>query len=241
MEDKNESGERALLRMFMHDAQGWPLLSREEETIVARRARAGDKAAADLLVESNLRFVYYIVLRYWRPGMPMMDMVSEGCLALLDALKNFDPDRGVKFISYAGKGVKQNVCETIRLHYRHKHKSLDEPVYDDGDETTYKDLLISKDPGADEAVFRQQILNMLSGLDERERRVLYFHFWGDLTLKEAGAKIGVSKDQVQQIANKALRKLRWMRSGDSGMDPWRGEPAKESWSPTSNVKMEVMV
>lgn len=220
MEEKNNerSGERFLLRMFKRDINRWPQLSREEETVVARQARAGDKAAANLLVESNLRFVCYVAFKYWRPGLPFMDMISEGCLALLDALKHFDPDWGVRFISYAGKGVKNNVFDTIRLHYRHKHKSLDESVYDDGDETTYKDLLKSDDPGADETVFAGQIRKMLLDLDERERRVLILRYWDDLTLEETAAKIGLGKERVRTIENRSLRKLRWTKYAELGED-----------------------
>jgi len=242
MEEKNEgrSGERALLRMFQRDVNKYPVLSREEEVVIAKRARAGDQAAMDLLIESNLRFVLMVVFQYWHPGLPVMDLISAGCLGMVFASKTFDPDRNCRFVTFAERPIKYRVWAAIGSHYQNRHDSLDDPVFYDGDETTLKDRLTSKDPGADEMVFRQQILKMLSDLDKREKKVLLLLFWYDLTLKDAGAKIGVSKDRVQQIANKALRKLRWTRSGDLGGDPWRGGSTKEAIT-TSNVNMEVGV
>jgi len=212
MEAKNEfrSTERDLLRMFQRDVNMRPVLSREEEAAIAQRARAGDQAAADLLIESNLRFVLKVVFRYWHPGLPLMDLISEGCIGMVISSKTFDPAMGVRFISYAVHGVTQRVHEYIRLNYLHEHESLDDPVYDD-DKTTRKDLLVSKGPGADETIFSDQVRNIVADLDERERRVIILRYWADLTHNQIGAKIGVSKDRSRQIENKALRKLRWVR------------------------------
>lgn len=219
MEAKNafRSDERDLLRMFIRDIKRWPVLSREEEAAVAQRARAGDQAATDLLIESNLRFVVSVVFKYLHQGLPVMDLISDACLSMMNATKTFDPNMGVRFITYAFPLIKFRVWRSIQYYYRHKHDSLDAPIYDDS-ETTFKDLLTSHDPGADEMVFSGQIRKMLSDLDERERRMLILRFWGDLTLEEAGARIGVSKDRARQIENRSLRKLRWTRRVDLGED-----------------------
>jgi RNA polymerase sigma factor (sigma-70 family) len=234
MEAKNDSWstERDLLRMFVRDVNRWPLLSREEEAAIAHRARAGDQAAADLLIESNLRIVLKAVFTYWYPGISVMDMISAGCMILVRASKTFDPNMGASFCTYVWDGVHGSVRTVIRSHYKHRHDSLDDPVYDDSEETTRKDLLISDDPGADEMVFGGQIRKMLSDLDEREQRILILRFWGDLTLEEAGVRIGLSKDRARQIENRALRKLRWTRRVDFGED--RGEPFEKP-----NMKVEV--
>jgi RNA polymerase primary sigma factor len=241
MEGKNEgrSGEWVLLKMFQRDVDKYPVLSREDESVIAKQARAGDQAAMDLLVESNLRFVLKVVFQYWHHELPVMDLVSAGCLGMVSASKSYDPDRGCRFITFAERPIKYRVWAAIESHYQHRHDSLDDPVCDDGDKTTFKDRLTSKDPGADEMVSRQQILKMLSCLDNRERKLLLLLFWCDLTLKDAGAKIGVSKDRVHQIANKALRKLRWTRSVDLGRDQWQEGGSEKEAVTTSNMNMEV--
>ena len=158
MKEENEEqyDSKDSLSLFHHDINKIPMLSREEEVSVAQRARAGDQAAIDLLIESNLRFVRYVVFKCWRPGLqvPRADLISDGCLAMVHAAKSFDPDFGVRFITYAYPGIIQHVRRRIMLDYEHRksHKSLDEPVYGEDDETTYKDLLISSNISAEEIV-----------------------------------------------------------------------------------------
>ena len=79
-----------------------PVLSREEEAGLARRYRqTGDPEARRRLVEANLRFVVRIAGRYRGYGLPFADLVQEGNLGLVTAVERFDPDRGIRLISYA--------------------------------------------------------------------------------------------------------------------------------------------
>jgi RNA polymerase primary sigma factor len=78
-----------------------PLLGADEEQRLARAARAGDRRAAVRLVEANLRLVIAIARRYSRCGVPLLDLVQEGNLGLLQAVEGFDPDRGCRFSTYA--------------------------------------------------------------------------------------------------------------------------------------------
>jgi RNA polymerase sigma factor (sigma-70 family) len=213
-----KSGEKELLRMFQKDINRIPVLTREEEALAARQARAGDQAAADLLIESNLRFVLKVVFRFWYPGLPLMDLIAEGCMGLLRALQTFDPDMGFRFLSYAEPAIRQQVQEAIRLHYLHQHFSLDEPAYDEGGENTLKDLLFSDEPGADETVFNKQARRMLAVLNRRERTVIVLRFWHDLTLEEIGLRIGLDKERVRQIKVRSLRKMHWSFRGSFGAD-----------------------
>lgn len=91
------SGPRALFR----DAQRQPMLSREEEVKLAHLAVQGDQAAADRLVASHLRFVIKIARGYRNYGLPMTDLVQEGMVGLLQAAGRFNPDRDVRFATYA--------------------------------------------------------------------------------------------------------------------------------------------
>jgi len=78
-----------------------PRLSRVEERELFRRLRGGDAAAATRLVTSHLRFVFHIARRYRSHGHPLADLVQEGTVGLLEALKRFNPDRDVQLSTYA--------------------------------------------------------------------------------------------------------------------------------------------
>lgn len=78
-----------------------PRLSRDEERELFRRVRKGDKAAASKLVTSHLRFVIHIAKRYTSHGHPLSDLIQEGTVGLLEAVKRFNPDRDVQLSTYA--------------------------------------------------------------------------------------------------------------------------------------------
>ncbi|TRO80332.1 RNA polymerase sigma factor RpoH [Trichloromonas acetexigens] len=78
------------------------LLDRDEETALARRYRRdGDLEAAHRLICGNLRFVVKVANEYRGYGMKMLDLIQEGNIGLMMAVKKFDPDRGIRLISYA--------------------------------------------------------------------------------------------------------------------------------------------
>lgn len=97
-----EADRDAALSRFITHARGEDALSREEEVELARRFKAsGDPKAADRLVKANLKYVVAIALSYRRYGLRLADLVSEGNLGLMMALRKFDPERGVRFVTYA--------------------------------------------------------------------------------------------------------------------------------------------
>lgn len=213
----NGTGERGLLRMFLKDVEKIQMLSQEDEMNVARRSRIGDEASRNHLAESNLRFVIKVVFQYWSPGLPLMDMISEGCLGLIKAAKTFDPDKRFKFLTYAGYAIVQGVIKAVQDHKQYGHESLDELIYDDGSEISQRDVLASKDQQGDETAFYNQIRGLLGHLNDRERMIITLRFWHDLTLEEIGSRINVTKETVRKIEARALRKLRW------AIDAKRGE------------------
>lgn len=113
---------RENLRVYLKEIARIPLLSREEEAALARRARAGDAEAKARLTEANLRLVVQIARRYLNRGLPLPDLIEEGNLGLLRAVAKFDADRGTRFSTYATWWVRQaivralaNQARTIRL------------------------------------------------------------------------------------------------------------------------------
>src|SRR5436190_20081967 len=87
---------------YLHDIQKLPLITdAAEERRLARLAQKGDEAAAERLVTANLRFVISYVKKYQGHGLDLSELVAIGNEGLLKAVRKFDPDQGVKFISYA--------------------------------------------------------------------------------------------------------------------------------------------
>ncbi len=99
---------------YLSDIQRLPLITDvEEERRLARLARRGDADAAERLVTANLRFVISYVKRYQGRGLDLSDLVAIGNEGLLKAVRKFDPDQGVKFISYAVWWVRQAVLKAV--------------------------------------------------------------------------------------------------------------------------------
>ncbi len=99
---------------YLQDIQKLPLIKdRNEERRLARLAQAGDKQAAEQIVTANLRFVISYVKKYQGHGLDLSELVAIGNEGLLRAVKKFDPEQGVKFISYAVWWVRQAVLKAL--------------------------------------------------------------------------------------------------------------------------------
>jgi RNA polymerase primary sigma factor len=99
---------------YLQDIQKLPLITdAEEERRLARRAQKGDEKAAERLVTANLRFVISYVKKYQGHGLDLSELVAIGNEGLLKAVRKFDPDQGVKFISYAVWWVRQAVLKAL--------------------------------------------------------------------------------------------------------------------------------
>src|SRR5207247_5356733 len=93
--------ERDILDQYLYEVSTYPLLKGTEEIDLAKKIRAGDPDALQELVKRNLRFVISVAKKYQNRGLPLIDLIGEGIVGLLTAARKFDPDQGVKFISYA--------------------------------------------------------------------------------------------------------------------------------------------
>src|SRR6187401_3467002 len=103
-------------RMYLKDLARFPQLTPEQEHELSVRARGGDQDAFRKLVESNLRFVVAMAKKYARSGYPLHELINEGNMGLIEAASRFDPDRGVRFITYASWWVRQAILAAI-AHY----------------------------------------------------------------------------------------------------------------------------
>ena len=101
------------LQAYLRALARLPRLKTEDERELARLTRMGDAEALRRLIEGNLRFVVSYAKRYRGLGVPFLDLIHEGNLGLMEAARRFDPDRNVKFITYAVWWVRQAIMHAL--------------------------------------------------------------------------------------------------------------------------------
>jgi RNA polymerase primary sigma factor len=257
------------LDQYLRDISVYPLITREEETVLARLIRDNDQEALDKLVRSNLRFVVSVAKKYQNQGVSLADLINEGNLGLIRAAHKFDETKGIKFISYAVWWIRQAILQALAeqsrivrvplnragaLHRIGKrasvlrqelgreathaeiadgmdiseaevaktmsisqaHLSLDAPMSPGEDNKLLDYIADTISPTPDELTFEkaltEAIEESLSDLKEREARILRLYFGLDgsepLTLEEIGDLLGITRERVRQIKEKALSRLR---------------------------------
>jgi RNA polymerase primary sigma factor len=106
------------LNAYIREISPFKPLGIEQEKELGRRIQQGDQEAVQRLVEANLRFVVSYAKRYRGLGLSFLDLIHEGNLGLMEAAKRYDPERNVKFISYAVWWVRQAIFHAISEHAR---------------------------------------------------------------------------------------------------------------------------
>jgi RNA polymerase sigma-32 factor len=107
------SGENGLSR-YLNEIKAFPILKHEEEYMLAKRyLDYGESEAAHKLVTSHLRLVAKIAMRFRGYGLPVADLISEGNIGLMKAVKKFEPDRGFRLSTYAQWWIRASVTEYI--------------------------------------------------------------------------------------------------------------------------------
>jgi RNA polymerase sigma-32 factor len=102
------------LSRYLHEIKKYPILSEEEECNLAQRfQKYGDIEAAQALVTSHLRFVANIAMKYKGYGLPIMDIIAEGNLGLMHAVKKFDPNMGFRLSTYSMWWIRASIQDYI--------------------------------------------------------------------------------------------------------------------------------
>jgi RNA polymerase primary sigma factor len=112
------------MKCYMDDIGHIPLVTREEECILAKLIQSGDMEAREKLIRANLRLVVKIAHDFKGIGLPLQDLVSEGNIGLMRAAEKFDPEKGAKFSSYAAWWIKQ----AMRRALSEKSKTIRVPI-----------------------------------------------------------------------------------------------------------------
>lgn len=101
------------LRLYLNEINRVPLLTAAEEVALAKRVEAGDDAARAHLTRANLRLVVNVAKRYATGGLPLLDLIQEGNLGLMQAVERFDWRRGFKFSTYATWWIRQAITRSL--------------------------------------------------------------------------------------------------------------------------------
>jgi RNA polymerase primary sigma factor len=271
---------------YLQDIQKLPLIGDPaEEKRLARLAQKGDTAAAERLVTANLRFVISYVKKYQGHGLDLSELVAIGNEGLLKAVRKFDPDQGVKFISYAVWWVRQAVLKALAEQTRSVRIPLNQNAHlirmsrtemvlaqEFGREPTDKEIakalgdsvenvrtarrMTSTEVSLDAPIDRSdrdaatlgerfagvegsEIEETTDGnlmrdfidrvftkyLTPRERKILYLYYGLEqgseaMTLEKIGALMGVTRERIRQIRERAFEKLRGCPEGAALMRFW---------------------
>jgi RNA polymerase primary sigma factor len=205
MSDKRPTaGEQSTMGLYLRELRRIPQLSREEEQAFAALAAQGDRKARQHLVQANLRFVILVAKRYRNRGVPLEDLVNEGNIGLIHAAERFDPDRGVRFVSYAVWWIRQAILKAIpennrlirvpgsrsgelpsttelRMQAAQKTLSLDSPVPGTEDFGSLGACLEDRSGPKPEEVLvgtslKSELGSVLAGLSSREASILQDRF-----------------------------------------------------------------
>jgi RNA polymerase primary sigma factor len=261
--------ERDILDQYLYEVAKTPLLTPPEEVAIARRIAAGDADAMHELIRANLRFVVSVAKKYQNRGMALTDLIGEGNVGLLTAARKFDPDQGVKFISYAVWWIRQAILaslarqgrtvrvplnrtadlsrivrssETLRKELERQPSPeeiaeatgltvevvqslatlnssdvrLDAPVEGEGERSLSDRFVADEQSDPDMQVMDQLLIEeidrALRALPPRDAKVLRLYFGlndgREHTLEEIGSLLGVTRERVRQLRDRALKRLR---------------------------------
>ncbi len=120
-EDYSDSLQSKNLKLYLNQISKFKPLSQEEERKLGKLIKAGDRDALKTMIESNLKFVVSYVKKYRGMGLSLLDLINEGNLGLIEAAKRFDPNKNVKFISYAVWWIRQAAFHALTQNSRIYH------------------------------------------------------------------------------------------------------------------------
>ncbi len=135
------------LRTYLNQIAKYTILTQQEEKKLGVQIQKGDKKALKKLIEANLRFVVSYVKKYKGMGMGIFDLINEGNLGLIEAAKRFDPNRNVKFISYAVWWIRQAIIHALTRSSRAYH--LPQKLSDKISDMKRKESKLKADLGRD--------------------------------------------------------------------------------------------
>lgn len=268
--------EQSALDQYLRDVSRHELITPEKEKELGALAQEGDQDAIKELARANLRFVISVAKKYQNRGVSLTDLIQEGNVGLVTAARKFDPEQGVKFISYAVWWIRQAILASLANHgravrvplnrasdlariFREKERlkqekgqepttvelaeatyltpelveslqtlnsaeiRLDAPI-GDSEDSQLVERFITEEAAEPELevearLLTETIADALSLLEVRDAKVLrlYFGLEGERehTLEEIGNTLGVTRERIRQLRDRALRRVREGGKGDA--------------------------
>lgn len=218
---------------YMEEIANQQLFTDAEERELAAKIKIGDAKALEKLTKANLKFVVSLAHQYRNRGLGEDDLISEGNIGMMHAAQKFDGTKGTRFVKFAATYIRKAMEEAIREQldtYKVQHAGEDKqrtrkahtlsidqpvPVGSNGNFTLQSVLENENSPQADEQLTRQiiaaEIAKGMDVLDERQQKVITLIYGlqnGErYTMEEIAKEMGIKRERVRQIRNKALRKL----------------------------------
>jgi RNA polymerase primary sigma factor len=261
--------EQSALDQYLRDVSRHELITPDREKELGALAQKGDEHAIQELARANLRFVISVAKKYQNRGVSLTDLIQEGNVGLVTAARKFDPEQGVKFISYAVWWIRQAILASLANHgravrvplnrasdlsriFREKERlkqelgrepsllelskatdltpelveslqtlnaaeiRLDAPI-GDSEDSQLVERFITEEAAEPELEVESRLLTeaitaALETLEARDAKVLrlYFGLEGERehTLEEIGNMLGVTRERIRQLRDRALRRLR---------------------------------
>lgn len=196
--------EQSSMGLYLSELRRIPLLSAEEEQACAQLAALGDEKERQRLIQANLRFVILVAKRYRSHGVPMEDLVNEGNIGLIRAAGRFDPDRGIRFVTYAVHWIRQAILKAIRengsmirvprsrpgelprtaelrMQAAQQTLSLDSPIAGRENPDSFGASLEDRNAPKPEEVLvgvslKDEVASVLAGLSDREASIVRYRF-----------------------------------------------------------------
>ncbi len=198
-------------------------LSKEEERLCIQALQDEDagrkEKAKQLLVERNLRLVAHIAKKYANTEEGMEDLISIGTIGLIKAVDTFDPAKNNRLAAYAARCIDNELLMMLRNKKKlSREVSLFEPIGTDreGNEINLLDVMEQEQPDIVEEMEKARHLSELYGLmetelSEREKEVLTLRYGlaggREVTQKEIGERMGISRSYVSRIEKRALLRM----------------------------------
>ena len=224
------------VKKYMSEIKKAPLLDRDEETALANEAKAGSVKARRRLVECNLRFAVQVAKQYQGMGLELEDLIQVANLGLFEAVKRFDPDRGVKFISFAVWYVRAELQKALndlsRVVRIPSHKTMTEgkdfstlstskKVGEDEDSETYADRYLAGEQAKakHEVTDLKELLNVaLNSLKPKQRDAVKMFYGIDreypMHMEHIAEELEVTGERARQLVRQGECALKQVKGID---------------------------
>ena len=224
------------VKKYMSEIKKAPLLDRDEETALANEAKAGSVKARRRLVECNLRFAVQVAKQYQGMGLELEDLIQVANLGLFEAVERFDPDRGVKFISFAVWYVRAELQKALndlsRVVRIPSHKTMTEgkdfstlstskKVGEDEDSETYADRYLAGEQAKakHEVTDLKELLNVaLNSLKPKQRDAVKMYYGIDreypMHMEHIAEELEVTGERARQLVRQGECALKQVKGID---------------------------